>query len=1282
MSKDLIKNRLVNNELSTLELYSSFKDKNKELSILLLIELYLLNNKEYLFELAKLYEKDEDYEELAKYVYLLDSKNNEKSKEFYLSLKNKKEPVSLTEGIYRFKKKGLTYTLEKMMYNKASKIKNEDKRIKKLMKLSDEKRQADASYDVGMYLVNNNKLNEAKNKIKYAALSRIDAALKYYELYSNDQNEVKDIYDYLLSKNQYYNIELNLKVCELYINNKKILEKKRSEVLGILRELFDYSFEAKKLLANFYLDEAPIISLFIFDIIEEENEEIKKIKENLLQENIININKLLFQEELYESQKGFGEIFDSCYDDYLKAINNNDYELLSRVAIYGHKPSLDICIDYYKEIDIKKCFELALHKYIFDKEYKEYDELNKIEINDFEYLKILDNYKYMLDNQYDNILDNKRLINKEVSTLISYYMSINKDTKRIKKEYKEYEKNNKNKSIIEFLKYLENQDNLNATMNLLTYYDIKNIPYEYDIEVHKKLALNDYIPSIKYVINYYKDLNKETYIEWTLRFINKSFVNYKPILDIEINALELYAIILDLMLENEKLDFNHFVFEKGEKDEEFYYLNKFFKISSIPIDEFLIYLEEYIYDDSTSLTVIDFIKYLKKNEEEIATKYVNLFARYKTHKDTLSRINEIIQENEQKEERRNKKISKYTRQFNRGNKKAALLLLKTKRKEITDKEKSEIYYKAMDRYDFYTIKRLVLDEGLGYISKYPKLLKMVVEASEFTTNVYADYIAAKVYESEEYSSIIKVDYSLEKAFLKYKKVENIKDEESIKKEVWARLGEMYEKGSGVSKSIPLAIHYYDSYYPFKVERLKKELEENKKKETPKVVKEEIKVKEEVKKPTKVYKAYYEYDDYEYIGQRLNNALELIKEYPCKEFEDLLTTNRYLRQNIIQAFMMKPDETIIKEFKRRDHLLSIGLKIDEIYHEDGTFNESLIAIKTAPKEVPKVKEEVKKTIVKESPKVTQLTPKEVPIITPQKDVKVTPIVEKVAEKPIVNAASPKKTADELLKELREKYNKPVKPTYSKELHGSLRNFEKNIMKEYYEKEDEYREKLLRIAPIIEEGKSDDYRDCYYNAYKFSKTNGYKHEYSSYYNKIHKNGKEGISLGLFTTMLESLMNNKYSYEEVKVNISPYVKINELYCLERLVLGLPTTLNELKVEITVGYISYSRVESSYLKAYEDYENSEISKIVSWNEYSDSSKSDIGASIYMNNHRDNSIDSQNRQAAKEKLKKVLFYEVRNLFNQYNVFYNECLTTNGVSRTVALRFKDISTTLHWNLTN
>ena len=60
-------------------------------------------------------------------------------------------------------------------------------------------------------------------------------------------------------------------------------------------------------------------------------------------------------------------MFDSCYDDYLKAISNNDYELLSGVALYGHKPSLDMCIEYYREVDIKKCFELALHKFILIK---------------------------------------------------------------------------------------------------------------------------------------------------------------------------------------------------------------------------------------------------------------------------------------------------------------------------------------------------------------------------------------------------------------------------------------------------------------------------------------------------------------------------------------------------------------------------------------------------------------------------------------------------------------------------------------------------------------------------------------------------------------------------------------------------------------------------------------------------------------------------------------------------------------------------------------------------
>ena len=63
-----------------------------------------------------------------------------------------------------------------------------------------------------------------------------------------------------------------------------------------------------------------------------------------------------------------------------------------------------------------------------------------------------------------------------------------------------------------------------------------------------------------------------------------------------------------------------------------------------------------------------------------------------------------------------------------------------------------------------------------------------------------------------------------------------------------------------------------------------------------------------------------------------------------------------------------------------------------------------------------------------------------------------------------------------------------PEYNKEIHGTLRNFEKNVMKEYYRKEEEYREKLLRIAPIIEDGKADDYKDFYYNIYKFNKTNG--------------------------------------------------------------------------------------------------------------------------------------------------------------------------------------------------
>ena len=732
------------------------------------------------------------------------------------------------------------------------------------------------------------------------------------------------------------------------------------------------------------------------------------------------------------------------------------------------------------------------------------------------------------------------------------------------------------------------------------------------------------------------------------------------------------------MIENYNLDFNHFIFEKGEKDEEFYYLNQFFKISEIPVDEFLIYLEEYIYDNSSSLTVIDFIKYLKNNEEEIATKYVNLFTRYKTHKDTLKRIKEIIQEEYEKEVRKNKKITKYTRQFNRGNKKAALLLLKTKRKDVTDSEKSEIYYKAMDRYDFYTIKRLILDEGFNYIIKYPKLLKMVVEASEKTNNPYADYIAAKVYENKEYCSSINVTYSLEKAYAKYKKIENIKDEESIKKEVWARLGEMKEKGIGTLENKLLAIHYYEPYYPLKVERLKKELEEEKKKEekkkeTPKVekiIKEETKVKEEVKKPTKVYKPYYEEDDYEYIGQRLNNALELIKEYPCKEFEDLLTSNRYLRQNIIQAFMMKPDETIIKEFKRRDHLLSIGMKLDEIYSKDGTFNETLIAIKTAPKVV-----------------------KEVPIITPKKEVKEAPKVEKVAEKPIVNTVSTQvKTPSSIVSSNNTQASKPevqfkVDKTpisddnpYFKELYPEHKGWTfydeakavarlrqrlnypltPHMLPEYdsfgFHRSKREREKQYIKDLETHKDKIRDYKDRLY-----SEENPLKSNYNEYREKVWGiSPAPNVLVGSkFAEKCEKIYNSQDSESnKISIEAKSYVycdrehkSLNNYEYVERMLSFVPNYAKEITLVIRAKVTYEKDYSSSYLDAYDAFENSEYSKMMTWQEFSDSSKSEIGAQIYINNLNDSYKNSNRRIQAENKRKEEITSFINKMFEEHVVF-------------------------------
>ena len=80
----------------------------------------------------------------------------------------------------------------------------------------------------------------------------------------------------------------------------------------------------------------------------------------------------------------------------------------------------------------------------------------------------------------------------------------------------------------------------------------------------------------------------------------------------------------------------------------------------------------------------------------------------------------------------------------------------------------------------------------------------------------------------------------------------------------------------------------------------------------------------------------------------------MKQFPCKELDDLDSPIRFVKQSIVNNFSKKDDETIIKEFKRRDYLLSIGMKIDEIYTRDGEFNEINIASKLATIEQEKLR----------------------------------------------------------------------------------------------------------------------------------------------------------------------------------------------------------------------------------------------------------------------------------------------------------------------------------------
>ena len=231
---------------------------------------------------------------------------------------------------------------------------------------------------------------------------------------------------------------------------------------------------------------------------------------------------------------------------------------------------------------------------------------------------------------------------------------------------------------------------------------------------------------------------------------------------------------------------------------------------------------------------------------------------------------------------------------------------------------------------------------------------------------------------------------------------------------------------------------------------------------------------------------------------------------------------------------------------------------------------------------------------------------------------------------------------------------------------------------YDKElDLYFERLINAMPIVED-KSINSHQYFLNIVKEGSGLGANHEYKAYFDSVIKNNKESILVSTFSELLTKFIEKRYYGCVVRVYVNDNHSLNKKYCLERTMVNAPLYLSELKVEVSASHVSYDRIDSIYNRAYEDYENSEISKWVTWQEYSDSTKSKIGSELAYVEREINLDNSFRKQDAKKKVNEMIFRDIRAFYNRFNVFYNNIIYVNGKEKSVALLYKKLSTTIKW----
>ena len=230
-------------------------------------------------------------------------------------------------------------------------------------------------------------------------------------------------------------------------------------------------------------------------------------------------------------------------------------------------------------------------------------------------------------------------------------------------------------------------------------------------------------------------------------------------------------------------------------------------------------------------------------------------------------------------------------------------------------------------------------------------------------------------------------------------------------------------------------------------------------------------------------------------------------------------------------------------------------------------------------------------------------------------------------------------------LRQRLNYPLTPHMPPEYdsfgyHHSKREREKQYIKDlnaHKEKIREYKERL------------------------YSEENPLKLDYDAYREKVWGiSPSPNVLVGSkFAKKCEKIYNSQDTESnKISIETKSYVfcdrenkSLENYNYVERMLSFVPNYAKEITLVIRAKVTYEKDYSSSYLDAYDAFENSEYSKMMTWQEFSDSSKSEIGARIYIDNLNDNYKNSSRRIEAENRRKEEISSFIKKMFEEHIVF-------------------------------